>query len=592
MKHLLKTATALALCAVLLLTAFSGLADTVGNPNGRTDFTYLITTAITHNEFTDYDDNPMAQYWTSMEWDADGDGTGKQIKVDFWAPTSGAEQDYVNTLVSTEEYPDVLCMLYSSMSANEMYEEGMILDLTDMVDQYMPNYKAFMAAHPELRFTNYVDGADRILQIYTVNESIPEYPWAGFCYRRDWLAMFGTNPQTGEPFSGAYDEAGNWTDNVVFPSGGTDPVYISDWEWMFGIFETARTYLGMVGDTTYGYVMQLPYLGIHATGDLATGFNACFALQYGEDGKVIFTGNSDGMRAYTECMSNWYQKGWLDPAFAERAGDMFFLTDAVSVYSGTVGLWYGMSSQLLNRLAGDGSNPWTAGAAVFAAANPINDVYGDASVQNNEPSVFYQDPLLSSAFVITDKAKNKDIATLLTAMDYFYSEEGSLHFSFGFSRDEMADIAGTPWGDFYNSHSFVDGCWHKEGEVIHLLPVYTSYENAGDVMSAQRLAGLSRQKNTDRGYGEAEMRCYAQWTKYAAKNNILSDVTGQLSAADHTAYNVLYADMQTTAGQWLPNFINGTYDVTNDSDWQRYCSELEALGYQPVVNALNDIIGQ
>ena len=72
-------------------------------------------------------------------------------------------------------------------------------------------------------------------------------------YRRDWLVNYGTNPQTGEAFSGEWKD-GEWTDNVVFPSGGTDPVYISDWEWMFDIFETALQMQGM----TDGYVMQLP----------------------------------------------------------------------------------------------------------------------------------------------------------------------------------------------------------------------------------------------------------------------------------------------------------------------------------------------
>lgn len=578
-----KTITAGVVTAAMVGGCLGSATVASAAKESSTDFTFLISAAITEGYYDDYNDNPVAQWWQDQEWDADGDGEGTAITVDFWAPTTGAESDYVNTLIATEEYPDVMAMGYASESANALYEEGMILDLTDYIDEYMPNYKAYMEAHPEYLYTNNADGEDKYLQLYVLNEDYLDDPWGGLMYRRDWLVTYGTNPETGEAFTGEWVD-GEWVDDVVFPSGGTDPVYISDWEWMFEIFAEAIEAQGM----TDGYVLQIPYQGVHTTGDIVSGFNTGAVLNYDSDGNVVFDSTSEGFRAYVECLTTWYANGWVDTAFAERSGDMFYLTDAASVYSGTVGLWYGLNSQLLDGLAGDGSNPWTANAVVYAAATPINDVYGDESVQNVEPTVFYQDALLSTSFVITDKAADKDIATLLTAIDYFYSEEGSAVFTFGFSDEMLAELEGTSYYDFYVELGLENGAYQMDGDTI--MVEQAVLDELSMVTSGKRMLGMSKVENIDRGYSETKTTCLEQWTKYTATGNLATDVTGQLSADDLSAYNVLYSDANTTIAQWLPAFITGKYDVTNDDDWNLYVSEMDALGADAVVDALNAVI--
>lgn len=57
-----------------------------------------------------------------------------------------------------------------------------------------------------------------------------------------WEAVFAKGYDADQEDAGDPD---SWADDVVFPGGGTDPVYISDWEWTFGIFETAMEALGI-----------------------------------------------------------------------------------------------------------------------------------------------------------------------------------------------------------------------------------------------------------------------------------------------------------------------------------------------------------
>lgn len=597
MKNRWQKITALMLGTALITASLAGCGGSGGetktskseggdiNTVGKsTEFTFLTSNALPQGFYDSYNDNPVAQWWTDQEWDADGDGEGTKLKIDFWAPTAGSEKDYVNTLISTEEYPDVLPLVFSSEGASAMYKEGMVLDLTEYVDAYMPNYKAYMEAHPEFMYTNRVDGEDKYIQLYLTNENYQESPWGGLMYRRDWIVNYGTNPETGEAFKGEWKD-GEWVDDVVFPSGNTDPVYISDWEWMFEIFDAAMEAQGI----TDGYAMQLPYQGVNTSGDMVSGFNSGVFLNY-KDGKIVLGADSEGFRTYVKCMANWYEKGWIDPEFAQRSSDMFFMIDMASIYSGKVGLWYGLDSQLLDGLAGDGTNPWTADAVTFAAASPVNDIYGEKEYQNVEPNLFYQDTLLSQAFVITDKAADKDIATLLTAIDYFYSQEGSSVFSFGLSDKIMAESEGTPYYDYYVSLGLENGAYKTDGDMVVVEQKILADSELANAVSGKRMIGMSKTQNIDRGYSQTKLNTLAQWTKYTSTAGILMDITGQLSADELKRYNAFHTDGDTCIAQWIPGFITGQYDVDNDDDWKQYTDELHALNPDEIIESLNTVL--
>lgn len=606
---------ALALCATMLTGMFAGCGgktdsgnsgNTTGTESGSdsssvpdtsgkdTDFTMLALTAITLDQYDDYDEYPAIEYWEDMEWDAKGDGNKTKLDMDIWAPTAGSEGDYVNTLIATGDYPDVLNLQFASESAGQLYEDGWTLDLTDYVNAYMPNYKAWLAEHPEIIATNEVDGEQKYIQIYSGNKDLAD-PWGGYMYRRDWIVDYGTNPETGEPFHGEWveneDGTKDWVDDVVFPSGNTDPIYISDWEWMMNIF---KGYVdGLAANGVDGYCMQLPYQGALFTGDLVTGFGGIGGGMYLDaDGNIAFGATSEGMRAYTECMTNWYKNGWIDPSFAERAGDMFFMIDATTVYTGSCGLWYGLTSQLLDGLAGDGSNPLTANAVVYACASPINDEYGDASVQNIKPTTYYSAGYLGASWVVTDKAEDKDIASLLTAIDYFYSDEGSLLFSKGISDEIMASASGDEdWYQKYVDLGLPNGAYSMGEDGIPVIDSSLIYdnENRSEAALAYRLCGISSNQD-ERGYSDTMKKQFETWTMYEDSGQIQNDITSQLSAEDATAYSTMSSDFGTVVAQWLPQYIMGTYDVTDDAAWENFCAEIDALDWQSSQAALQAVI--
>lgn len=178
----------------------------------------------------------------------------------------------------------------------------------------------------------------------------------------------------------------------------------------------------------------------------------------------------------------------------------------------------------------------------MACASPINDVYRDASVQNVAPTTYYSGGYLGCSWVITDKAEDKDIASLLTAIDYFYSDEGSLLFNHGISDEIMASANGDEdWYQGYVDLGLPNGAYTLGADGIPVTDPSLVYDNENR--------------------GEAAL-----------------------------AYSTVQSDYGTAVAQWLPQYIMGTYDVTDDAAWQNFCDEVDALDWQSSQAALQAVV--
>ena len=193
---------------------------------------------------------------------------------------------------------------------------------------------------------------------------------------------------------------------------------------------------------------------------------------------------------------------------------------------------------------------------------------------------------------MTDKAEDKDIASLLTAIDYFYSDEGSLLFSRGISDEIMASASGDEdWYQKYVDLGVPNGAYSMGEDGIPVIDSSLVYdnENRGEATVAYRLCGLSRNRD-ERGYSDTMKKQFETWTMYEDSGQIQNDITFQLSAEDATAYSTMSSDFGTAVAQWLPQYIMGTYDVTDDAAWENFCAEIDALDWQSSQAALQAVI--
>ena len=104
--------------------------------------------------YDEYEENPAVQWLNQQYWDTENGGLGTEengtpLKFTFQAPIAGSEQDNFNTMMSTGEYTDVVDLSYSADTAATLVEEGQLLDITEYVEKYMPNYVAYLDKNPE-----------------------------------------------------------------------------------------------------------------------------------------------------------------------------------------------------------------------------------------------------------------------------------------------------------------------------------------------------------------------------------------------------------------------------------------------------------
>lgn len=580
-----KKALLTAACGAMAATTLTACGGGSGASEDTT-FSMWIYSGVDSSYYTDYSENPVVQYTTQNKTWGDNDA---KISLEFWTPAAGSEADNWQTMIGSGDYADVLSGMIADSPKN-MLENGIAMDLTDYVKKYMPNYLAYLDAHPDVKANavDEIDGEEHYIGIRAGNESRPYYSF-GYEYRRDWIVKYGTNPQTGEAFTGGYtdpDDVDSWEDDVVFPSGGSDPIYISDWEWMFEIFEKAYADLG-IEDT---YCTSMYYPGFTWSGGLCSSFGGGVPVWYkGADGKVEFGGDSDQMRTYLECLNTWYSKGWLDPDFYQRTSDSFYAIDDTNVRQGKIGMWFGVQGELGGRL--DTGDDLTKGICVYGCAYPINDVYGDANCQNVDPNCVMTTSCTGVVYYVSTAAEGKNIGALLSYFDYFYSDEGSLMTTFGLNADQIAD-GGI---DFYANYGLENGTYtlgndgrYRRADVL--------INDSGDLKNAcnsNKLPGITLVASVDEGYNPTYEHSLANWIQYentsffqgsVVTNNMPNDI---IKSCDDIRTKVL--DYMTLNA---PEFIRGKSDPFNDADWEVWCKTLGKYNYQKASDIYQPYVDQ
>lgn len=111
-----------------------------GSSEGPRTYTVWLYSAQKTEYYKEYEDNPVLEYLLDQdEWKDEG------ISFDFQVP-AGSAQDSYSTMITSGDFPT---LMQNSVSdpAPVMYENGYILDLTDLVKEYMPNYYALIQSN-------------------------------------------------------------------------------------------------------------------------------------------------------------------------------------------------------------------------------------------------------------------------------------------------------------------------------------------------------------------------------------------------------------------------------------------------------------
>lgn len=581
--------------------------------------------------FETYEEAAVPQWIGQQYWDAENGGIGeggKKLKFSYTVPITGSENENFNTMIGTGEYPEIIDMVVSPETPQALHDNGIVMDITKYVEEYMPNYLAYLDANPELKplvQTKEEDGSIHYYAIYPFLEGL-ENPWQGTCYRRDWVVKYAEPTdyvwdwdsdyvkENGHPevtplakakkeknmegwkendvksFEANYeaDTETGYEDNVIFPSGQSNPLTISDWEWMFEAFAKAIDERGWSDDSS-SYPTSVYYIGYMETGDLTSSFGGGTGQYYVKDGVASFDGDSENFKTYLECLNTWYKKGWLDAEFNTRANDRFFLINSAGVTQGKVGLWDGQTHAIGTSIRSTCQNEEDArDAYVMGASLPINDVYGGKDQMYKEPDALYQTSRIGSPTAITTKAEGKDLATLFTFLDWTYTREGALVIREGLNEEQYASAKLDP--DLYAERGLKSAYTtsiDEDGKTVYTRAIDPS-DTATNAVIGQRMdVGLKLQRSDDyrveRGTPPINQAAFDQWTKYLNTGNVM-DYVGLLNVEESEKYNKVSTAVSDYQNQYVPQVIKGTMS------WEDYVKGFESIDPDSVVEYLQKYV--
>ena len=592
--------------------------------------------------YDDYEDNPAVEWLNQQYWDIENGGLGTKedgtpLKFTFQVPISGSETDNFNTMMSTGEYTDIIDLAMSTDTAATMVEEGTLLDITDYVEKYMPHYIEYLDKNPEQKalLTHEDENGDtRYYEIGAIKEE-NDVPWGGYMYRRDWLVEYAqptayvwdwdsdyvkenghpavtpleeaqasgnmegwkANEVTEFTSSEGEDPKNDYTDNVIFPSGTSDPLTISDWEWMLDAFKKAIDDKGFSGNTD-AYCTTVYYPGFFGMGDLVSSFGGGTGVWSKDaDQNVYFSGTSDNFKTYLECLNTWYNNGWMDTRFETRASDMFFSINQTGTAQGQVGLFYGTAASLGDAIrvtCADSEDQQK--AYVMPCAVPINDKYGTDEQKYKEPDAFYQGSRIAGRIGITEALEDKSedtIAALFTFLDWMYTREGALTRSVGLSQEQIdsVDLENNLYEEYGIEGGAYDVSENEDGKTVYTF----HYDTSGDLGNALKFtrmvvgaeltgAGADIDYVFDKGESKVHQLATEQWTKYTSTAS-LYDYNNQFTTEQNDIYSDINQSVNDYMNQNTPNLIKNGLD-----GWDAYVEGINALHPEELTEVYQEVM--
>lgn len=360
--------------------------------------------------------------------------TGVELEL---TAISGDVQQQFNLMVAggKENLPDIIDSInLFSGGAQAAYDNGYIIDLTDLIDEYAPNYRKYLDEHPEIdKMMKTDDGKYLSFPMIRGDDALCSFN--GLIIRKDWLDQIGMEV----------------------------PTTITEW---YDVLTAFKNEIGAVSP----FVMDAKNHWHYNNFASAYGTMYDFFL---EDGKVVFGPTQPGFKDYLTEMNKWYEEGLIDTNYL--TSDQNARDAAIS--SGQAGAsWSAVGGGIGKFMdAMEGTEPEF---ELVGAPTPVLN-------EGEQPMIGYKaDNATNSGFAISTNCKNVELA--MKFLDYGYSEEGNMLYNYGIEgvSYEMVDgkpvytelILNNPDGlTVSQAMGYYIGANHMGGGFVQQMDYYTQY---------------------------------------------------------------------------------------------------------------------
>lgn len=331
------------------------------------------------SDFNEYLVFSQLEQATNVRWDA--------TLVSFFS-----SDEQFQLMVTSQDYTDVVCRAIDSYTGgtDQAIEEEFLIDVSDLIDENMPNLLDWFDKYPELRkqMTTVEGNIGGFPKFYQEPSDVNE----GALIRLDWLEELGLeSPKT-------YDDLHNVLTQFKEQKNASAPLVIP-------------VNTGVQGNLLYGYNID---------------------NYYQVDGQVRFGPMQPEFKEYLTMMNQWYNEGLLSDSFLTSQAEV--LMDFSTILSGDTGVWCGSGTQSITQLL-----------SMAAESQPDMRITGMTNVTKDGDTahVGTESQILDSImWSITTECS--DPAAIARYVDYLYSDAGILLANYGVEGETFHYVDGKP----------------------------------------------------------------------------------------------------------------------------------------------------
>lgn len=471
--------------------------------------------------FTTYDEHPGYQLAEEIT----------NVHIEFTSASFMEADTQFQLMIASGDYNDLIdgaAHMYTG-GASGAIDEDVVLDLSDLLDEYAPYYSALRNADPDvLKETMLDDG--RIASFFPIRDlDNYVYPGNGLLIRQDMLDAVGMDvPET-------YDELHDVLAAFKEQLGVEAPLYIDP----SGVFQDNLLAAGFD-------VAVMTQSGMHQTMPF-----------YQVDGEVHYGIIEEGFAEYITMMHAWYEERLIGADFTSnsdsRTGDYTSI-----VTSDNTAVFLGANTSIASFIsAGQEINP---DYNIVPMSDITKEKGGETHLGN------YVSHSGTAGLSVTSACENVPLA--IQWCDFWYSEQGILIANWGVEGESYEiDENGNP----YFTELMTNNPDFSLQEMTGKYCLYTS--------TVETTLTYDSAKVLLEQYPEIALEAVATWAEGKDGEYELPERMA-MTSEESSEFNGYYSDMETLVAETIPKFINGDKSL---DELDGFVAELIAMGAEECI---------
>lgn len=441
------------------------------------------------------------------------------INLEYISVSDIGSSEQFNLMIASGDWCDLTNLSNYTGGLAKAYEDNLCYDLTEYLDEYMPDFKAALEELKSWSETGYKatrTDSGEILAAYTIyDEYVQEQ---GLVYRQDWAQEAGLE----------------------------DIVTIADLETYLQY--TTSTYAPQFGMTaSTGGVIDGITGAFNTTCFDASGSSVDLGL-YLENGKVVSAITSDSTREYISWFNKMYEMGAIYADFFNMTTGPDWVN---SYFSGDDVAISFLRSDKISTIEGDATTP---GFSLKPTASLVQN-QGDMFTFGDEQTVTMANFSIMST--------TEHLEECLYFLNWFYTDEGYVLSNYG-----------------EENLSFV---YNEDGSVSFTdIIVNSTYRNKVQVKNIYGAMIYPFVKDVDSffyTYADIEQEAMDIWSQISDESRMPSF---ELDGDTATEVAVLASDIVSYAATQVMKWFVGEEELTDES-WNNYVATCEGMGLEEAV---------